>query len=306
MIDDGPNGRRLASAYAALFSAQLAIGAAAIFARFALVAAGPLAVSAFALGDCRGAGRHCRAHACSLGGARPAHRMVVSGGWGRARGALRHLDRFARLYVGRDRDVTRVHDAVVDGPLRNARAGPPPLAALLARAGACSRGLGADRRRTRRRRRGNGPGDGRIRRRLLAWLGSIAIGVYFVIVRRVGTATSAYSTVSIVSRTYTWAALFLPRRSLAAHSCQPPPAATRRMGRHPRDGAGVAAVRPHRARLAPAFGQREHGRDRHAARTDLRRTLARVIFGESISGAAVAGAIAVLIAIALVLREERT
>ncbi len=305
MIDDGPNGRRLASAYAALFSAQLAIGAAAIFARFALVAAGPLAVSALRLAiaavpvviiarmRARSAARNRRTEwlLAAAGAVLAVHFATWIGSLGYTSVAI------ATLLVCTTPLWTGLYETLVLGRRRSPRFW---LALALAAVGLVlivgGRGGGGA---------GTAPataafGD------VLAWLGSIAIGVYFVIVRRVGTATSAYSTVAIVSRTYTWAALFLIAGALAAHQLPPPPAATGAW-------AGILAM----ALVSQLFG---HTALNYALRSVSASTVATVtllepifaallaaaIFGESISGAAVAGAIAVLIAIALVLREERT
>ena len=135
----------------------------------------------------------------------------------------------------------------------------------------------------------------------LAVIGAIAIGAYFILVREV---RSDYGTRAIVTRTYSWAALILLIGSLAAH--QFPPALS--------DGkawGGIVAM----ALISQLLG---HTAMNAALRwfspsavsmTSLLEPvtaaiLAFIIFGEMLTPLALGGGVLVLIAIAAFLREE--
>lgn len=136
----------------------------------------------------------------------------------------------------------------------------------------------------------------------LAVAGAIAIGAYFLLVREV---RAAYGTRSIVTRTYSWAALTLLVASLAAQ--QFPPAFS--------DGkawGGIIAM----ALVSQLLGHTALNASLRwfspsaVAMTTLLEpvtaaVLALLIFGELLTPLAVAGGVLVLLAIGAFLREER-
>lgn len=136
----------------------------------------------------------------------------------------------------------------------------------------------------------------------LALTGAVAIGAYFILVRRI---RGSYGTRAIVTRTYTWAAIALVIAAAAAH--QSPPALS--------DGRAWGGI------LAMAFISQLVG---HTAMNAALRwfspsavaittliepvvaaVLAFFIFAEGLTPAALAGGVLVLAAIGVFLREER-
>lgn len=136
----------------------------------------------------------------------------------------------------------------------------------------------------------------------LAIAGAVAIGAYFILVREV---RQAFGTRAIVTRTYSWAALALLMASLAAR--QWPPAFS--------DGAawgGILAM----ALISQLLGHTALNASLRwfspsaVAMTSLfepvtAAILALFIFGESLTPLAIAGGVLVLVAIGAFLREER-
>jgi drug/metabolite transporter (DMT)-like permease len=136
---------------------------------------------------------------------------------------------------------------------------------------------------------------------VLALAGAIAIGAYFILVRRV---RSAYGTRAIVTRTYSWAAVALVIAAAIAHQAPPAFSNTRAWG-------GILAM----ALISQLMGHtalnaslRWFSPSAVAFTTLLEPVLAAVlallIFGERLTGAAVLGGVLVLAAIAAFLREE--
>lgn len=196
------------AAYAQLLIAQVAVGAAAIFARFALEGAEPVTVAGLRLG--------VAAILVTLMSLRraPAPRQLRSelalmlAGWALALhfvtwiGSLRYISvAVSTLVVCTTPIWNALYEALV---LR--RPAPRAFFAALALAGVGLLLVVGDR-------AGSAPQPGHAAWGVtLAWLGSVAIGVYFVLVERVGqgTATHAgYSTWAIIVRTYGWAAVTL-------------------------------------------------------------------------------------------------
>lgn len=137
---------------------------------------------------------------------------------------------------------------------------------------------------------------------LLALAGAFAIGAYFVLVRAI---RSAYSTRAIVTRTYSWAAVVTVAAALAAR--QPPPAAHNAVA-----WGGIAAM----ALVSQLLGHtalnaalRWFSPSAVAFTSLLEPVIAGVIalyvFGERLSPQALGGGALVLVAIALFLREDR-
>lgn len=136
----------------------------------------------------------------------------------------------------------------------------------------------------------------------LAVTGAIGIAAYFILIREI---RASFATRAIVTQTYTWAALVLIAAALAAR--QPPPALS--------DGAAWGGI------LAMALISQLLG---HTAMNSALRwfsasavafttlvepivaaLLALAIFGERLGPVAVAGGLLVLAAIAVFIREER-
>ena len=136
----------------------------------------------------------------------------------------------------------------------------------------------------------------------LAIAGAIAIGAYFVLVREV---RHNYGTQAIVTRTYSSAAIVLLVASLAAHQLPPALSDTKAWG-------GILAM----ALVSQLLGHTALNAALRwfspsaVAMTSLLEpvaaaVLALVIFGETLAPAAVGGGVLVLLAIAVFLREER-
>jgi drug/metabolite transporter (DMT)-like permease/SAM-dependent methyltransferase len=136
----------------------------------------------------------------------------------------------------------------------------------------------------------------------LALCGAAAIGAYFVIVRGM---RETYGTRAIVTRTYTWAAIALIAGAAAARQPPPPLSATAAWG-------GIIAM----ALISQLLGHtamnaalRWFSASAVAMSTLVEpiaaALLALVIFSEGLSMLAVAGAILILAAIAVFLRQER-
>jgi drug/metabolite transporter (DMT)-like permease len=136
----------------------------------------------------------------------------------------------------------------------------------------------------------------------LAIIGAIAIGAYFLLVREV---RAAHTTRSIVTRTYTWAAFTLLVASLAARQAPPPIADAKAWG-------GIIAM----ALVSQLLGHtalnaslRWFSPSAVAMTTLLEPVIAALlalaIFGERLAPLAITGGLLVLIAIGVFLREER-
>jgi drug/metabolite transporter (DMT)-like permease len=136
----------------------------------------------------------------------------------------------------------------------------------------------------------------------LAVAGAIGIAAYFILIREV---RASFGTRAIVTQTYTWAAIVLIAAAIAAHQPPPPLSDTAAWG-------GILAM----ALISQLLG--------HTAMNSALRwfsasavafttlvepiiaaLLALAIFGERLSAIAVAGGLLVLGAIAIFIREER-
>lgn len=135
----------------------------------------------------------------------------------------------------------------------------------------------------------------------LAIVGAIAIGAYFILVREV---REDYGTRAIVTRTYSWAALVLLIGSVAAHQLPPPLSDGKAWG-------GIIAM----ALISQLLGHtamnaslRWFSPSAVAMTTLLEPIVAAVlalfIFGETVTPLAIGGGVLVLLAIGAFLREE--
>jgi drug/metabolite transporter (DMT)-like permease len=292
------------SPYLRLLGAQLAIGAAAIFARYALTGAGPFAVSAlrlllaaipfilFALvRRSRGRIDLRREVAFAVAGVALA---IHFAGW--IASLLYTSVALSTLLVSTTPLWTGAYDSLRERRL-------PSRAYLIALAlAALGVGLIALRHDAPAPVPGNALlGEG------LALLGAAAIGVYLVIVRNAGARPAsgeALPTSSIVARTYGWAAVVLI--GLAAFAHQPPPAGN--------DGLawfGILAM----ALVSQALGHtalnaalRDFTPSTVALSTLLEpvsaAVLAALLFHEGLSPQAFVGALIVLAAVAIALRDQ--
>jgi drug/metabolite transporter (DMT)-like permease len=288
--------------YLLLGGAQLAVGAAAIFARFALTGAAPLAVAASRLciaafvllliaagrGGRRTTTRVTRAQAVALslaGIALGAH----FAGW------IASLDyttiAISTLLVASTPIWTALYDAI-------ARRRPPSRLALVAFvAGGIGLAMVVAFNRT------PPPVTGHaLLGAALALSGSAAMAVYLLFVREV---RNALDTRTIVTHTYSWAAVVLAAAAAVAH--QPPPRLA--------DAAAWGGI------LAMAFISQLLGHT--AINASLRwfspsavsfttliepvsaAILAFIVFGEALSPAAIGGGVILLASVAVVLREDR-
>ena len=286
--------------YARLLGAQVAIAAAAIFARYALVAAGPLAVSALRL---------VIAAAIAIGLALAFARRRLPAGIEIALGcaglalALHFATWIASLQftsvavstllVATTPLLTEMYDTVRERRMPARRI---VLALILGAAGLAlivtERGTPA-------------PIAGRtLEGDLLAFAGAVAIAVYFVIVRDAGAQPKSgvvLPTLAIVSRTYGWAAVALTAAAAVAREAPPPPGATAAWG-------GIIGM--------ALFSQLLGHTGLNAALRDFSPTivgmttlpepvfaalLATVIFGEAVSLQVAAGGALVLCGVALAL-----
>lgn len=136
---------------------------------------------------------------------------------------------------------------------------------------------------------------------ILALLGALAIGAYFILIRHV---RAAYGTRAIVTQTYTWSAIALIIAAAAAKQPPPPISDTHAWG-------GILAM----ALISQLLGHtgmnaslRWFSPSSVAMSTLLEPVIAAVlaffIFGETLTALALAGGVLVLLAIAAFLREE--
>lgn len=284
--------------YAVLAVAQIAVGAAAIFARLALTGASPLAVAAsrLVLASLVLALIAAIRHDASAKSRRDRLILVTAGialaihfaGW---IWSLEYTSvAVSTLLVA----TTPIWTAIYDSAVRKRRLSIAAWGALAGGMAGLVLVAGFNRARP--------PvaahellGDG------LALIGAFAIGAYFMLVREV---RSAYRTRTIVTRTYTWAALVLVVAAAAAR--QSPPSLN--------DGVAWGGI------LAMAFISQLMG---HTALNSALRwfspsaiafttllepvfaaVLAFAIFGEALTAAALAGGVLLLAAIGVFLREE--
>jgi drug/metabolite transporter (DMT)-like permease len=291
--------------YFRLLGAQLAVGAAAIFARFALTGAGPLAVSAWRLvlaavplgvlavltrgGQARPGAR--REAALALAGLALAAHFA---GW--ITSLLYAPVAISTLLVCTSPLWTGAFEAV-----RSRKA--PPAAYLLGLALAAG-GVAA----IAGGREAAAPEPGHaLLGALLALAGGLALAVYFLLVRTFGNApvaAPALSTRAVVARTYAWAALALLAASAFAH--QAPPA----VGDW-RAWAGILAM----ALISQGLGHtgmnaalRDFSPNVVALTTLLEPPIAALlavwVFHETLGGLALAGAVAVLAGVGLALAGD--
>lgn len=293
------NSERGVGRYALIAGAQIAVGAAAIFARFALGGAPPLAVAAArlviasaALLLIAGAGHRERTRVA------PEHRGIfIAAGialaihfatwiW-----SLQYTSvAISTLLVATTPIWTAAYDAVA---MRRGLS----IAAWGAFAiGAAGLVLVVGFNSARPPVAGHEPlGDG------LAVAGAIAIGAYFILVRRV---RSAYSTRAIVTRTYTWAAVALVIAAAAARQPPPPLADARAWG----GILAMAIVSQLLGHTALNAALRWFSPSAVAFTTLLEPVFAAVLaflfFGEGLTAAALCGGVLILAAIGAFLREE--
>ncbi len=287
--------------YVTLIVAQIAVGSAAIFARFALTGAGPLAVSATRLTIAAVALLAMSAIWRPAQTVRPSRReraifafagLALAVHFAAWIWSLQYTSvAISTLLVATTPIWTAAYDAFARGQRLSALAflsfafgaaglvmvvgfsiAPPPVPghALLGAA--------------------------------LAVAGAIGIAAYFILIREI---RASFGTRAIVTQTYTWAAVFLIAAALAAHQPPPPLSATSAWG-------GILAM----ALISQLLG--------HTAMNSALRwfsasavafttlvepivaaLLALAIFGERLSAIAVAGGLLVLGAIAIFIREER-
>jgi len=286
--------------YARLLGAQAAIAAAAIFARYALVAAGPLAVSALRLLIAAAV-----AIGLALAFARrrfPARIEIALGCAGLALAvhfatwiASLQLTSVAisTLLVATTPLLTEMYDTVRERRMPSRRT---ILALILGAAGLML--IVAER-------SAPAPIAGRtLEGDLLAFAGAVAFAVYLVIVRDAGAQPKSgvsLPTLAIVARTYGWAAIALTIAAIVARQAPPPPGATAAWG-------GIIGM--------AIFSQLLGHTGLNAALRDFSPTivglttllepvfaalLAAAIFGESVSLQVAVGGTLVLCAVALAL-----
>lgn len=289
--------------FATLFGAQLAVGAAAIFARFALQGAQPLAVSALRLliasaillaasGVRRGTGG---VEAAVSG--RKQLLLLAAGialalhfaGW---IWSLQYTSvAVSTLLVTTTPIWTSLYDAIFrgrrwSGLVWAAYAAGIAGVFMIAGFGGAAPPI---------------PGHG-VLGAALALIGGIAVGAYFIIVREV---RAALSTRAIVTRTYSWAACALVIAALIARQPPPPFSATNAW-------LGIFAM----ALISQLLGHtalnvslRWFSPSAIAMATLLEPILAALlalaVFHEALSATAIAGAVILLAAIAVVLREDQ-
>ena len=293
-------------AYLRLLGAQLAVGAAAIFARFALTGAGPLAVSAWRLtlaaipfailtlmrreGTAPGARREA---ALALAGLALAAHFA---GW--LASLLYAPVAISTLLVCTSPLWTGAFEAV--------RSRRPPRGAYLAGLGLAVAGLAL----IVAQRDAPAPIPGNaLAGYALALGGGLALAIYFLLVRRFGNLPDRgepLGTRAIVARTYAWAALALLAASAFAH--QAPPVAT-----DWRAWGGIFAM----AVVSQGLGHTAMNAALHdftpnvvALTTLLEPPIAAIlavpIFHETLGPQAVAGAALVLAGVAAALRDDAT
>src|SRR5579884_398815 len=300
MIAEGSAGGKTGVAhYAMLASAQIAVGAAAIFARFALGGAPPLAVSAWRLVIAsavlfsiaflkRSAPRQARDDEVLLIAAGVALAIHFAT-W------IASLDytsvAVSTLLVA----TTPIWTALYDSAVYRRHLSPAAWAAVAVGATGLALVVGYNTTRP------PIPGHS-LFGSALAISGAIAIGAYFILVRRV---RASYGTREIVTRTYSWAALALLIASLAARQMPPAIADGKAWG-------GIIAM----ALISQLLGHTAMNASLRwftasaVAMTTLfepviAAVLAFFIFGEALSPIALGGGVLVLLAIGAFLREER-
>ncbi len=213
--------------YARLLSAQLAVGAAAIFARYALAGAGPLAVSALRLAIAalplvlfaaltRPGGSLGLRRELALAGAG----LALAAHFGFWIGSLLYTSvAISTLLVATTPLWTEAYDALI--------ARRPPARAYLLAIVLAALGLAAI---TLQHVAPAPVGGHALRGDLLALAGAFAMGAYLIVVRATGAqptlGPAAIPTRAIVARTYGWAALALAVLAVAAHQPPPPVSAT--------------------------------------------------------------------------------
>jgi drug/metabolite transporter (DMT)-like permease len=288
--------------YAVLALAQIAVGAAAIFARFALSGASPLAVAASRLVIAALVlmllaalqGRHYFVRGAiprrdtlifiAAGGALAAH----FAGW------IWSLEYTSVAVSTLLVTTTPIWTAVYDSVVNRRRLSPTAWGALAAGLAGLVLVVGFSRTRP--------PVAGHeVLGGALALAGGAAIGAYFLLVREV---REGYGTRAIVTRTYTWAAVLLVIASAVAR--QAPPAVT-----DAEAWGGILAM----ALISQLLGHtalnaslRWFSPSAVAFTTLLEPVLAAVlaylIFGEQLTATAIGGGVLLLAAIGVFLREE--
>ena len=286
--------------YALLAGAQLAVGAAAIFARYALSGAGPLAVSAARLSIAAVillAVASLRRHVTRAHTARERTILIGAGfalavHFGAWIWSLEYATvAISTLLVASTPIWTALYDALVHRRRLTTRA----TAAFAAGAAGLVMVVGFN--------RASPPHPGfEWLGASLALLGSFAIGAYFILVREV---RSSFGTRAIVTRTYGWAAIALVVAAAAARQSPPPLHASAAWG-------GIVAM----AVISQLLGHT-------ALNASLRwftpsavsfasllepvfaALLALALFGEAVSPLAAVGGLLLLGSIGVVLKEER-
>ncbi|MHB8230372.1 MAG: DMT family transporter [Vulcanimicrobiaceae bacterium] len=299
--DRPPAHRASALPYALLGGSQLAVGAAAIFARYALTGALPLAVCA---------ARLVVASAVLLAIAAVRRNFTRVPATARERAILIAAGIFLALHFAGWVwsleytsvavstllvTTTPIWTALYDAVVRKHRLS--PLAAGAFAAGAIGLALVVGFNHT----TPPMPGHEKIGA-LLALGGAFAIGAYWILIREV---RAQFSTRTIVTRTYSWAALALTIGALAAREPAPPLHDTIAWG-------GILAM----AILSQLLGHTAMNASLHWFSPSaiafstlfepvIAALLALLLFGESLTAPAILGGVLVLFAIGVVLREEK-
>jgi len=287
-----------------LLGAQIAIGAAAIFARYALLGAGPLAVSALRLGIAavpllaiafvRSRGESIgwkRELALALAG------LALAAHFATWIASLEYTSvAISTLLVTTTPLWTTAYDAAAgrQAPTRRFL-----IALGLAFCGTTAIALA-------RVMPAPVPGHALLGD-ALALAGGIAMGVYLIVVRHTGVAPSSWtqlSTTAIVARTYSWAAFALVLIAAFAH--QAPPAATNYAAWF--GILGMALVSQLIGHTALNAALRDFSASIVAMTTLVEppaaAVLAALLFGEALSAQTIAGGVAVLAAVGLTLFRE--
>lgn len=287
--------------YVILGGAQLAVGAAAIFARWALGGAQPLAVSAARLAIA--ALLLLMASAFARGAARRpvSNRENVLLGFAGVALAIHFSTWIASLEYTTVAistlivSTTPIWTAIYDAIVLKRRYSALATGAFAAGVAGMAMVVAFDATRP--------PNPGHeVLGWLLALIGSLGIGAYFIIVREV---RADLGTRQIVTRTYSWAAAALVAAALVAHQPLPPLQASAAWG-------GILAM----AFVSQLLGHtalnaalRWFSPSAIAFSTLLEPVaaagLALLIFGEAVPPLAIVGGVVLLVSIALVLREDR-
>ena len=286
--------------YLILAGAQLAIGAAAIFARYALSGAGPIAVAAsrltiatlvlLAIGALRRS--HERLHTTRERAIFFAAGIALAIHFAAWIWSLEYTTvAISTLLVATTPIWTALYEAIV----RGRRLSRPATIAFATGALGLIMVVGFD--------RTSPPHPGHeIFGAALALLGSFAIGAYLLLVREV---RDQFSTRAIVTRTYGWSAIALIAGAFAAH--QPPPSV------HAKAAWGGIIAMAFASQLLGHTGLNAALRWFTPSAISFSTlvepvfaaALALIVFGEAVSPLAIAGGIILLGSIAVVLREER-